>query len=92
MLLHYRNTIAIMNMVIPHIAILFQLRTRQAGTSAVQFGDPVPVGTNEVTVIDTGETQMRQAEIGIPGTDGYSAMAWQRLDTSFIRVGWPLPN
>jgi hypothetical protein len=43
-------------------------------------------------VIDTGETQMRQAEIGIPGTDGYSAMAWQRLDTPFIRVGWPLPN
>lgn len=28
----------------------------QAGTGAVPFGDPVPVGTNEVTVIDAGAT------------------------------------
>lgn len=27
---------------------------REAGTSPVQFGDPVPVGTNEVTVVDGG--------------------------------------
>ena len=60
-------------MLLHYVAMLLkgncQLRARQAGTSAVQFGDPVPVSTNEVTVMDTGETQMRRAEIGIPYTD-----------------------